>query len=97
MQSFLFVLKTVLYTTLLGLIAGAIVGFLPIHEEHPHQIFPTYLVSMVVCSLFSAISGLLIGVIMLFLKKDDLRMAVIFAFLLAVVALLVATWLLFNA
>jgi hypothetical protein len=97
MQHFLFVLKTILYTTLLGLIAGAVVGFLPIHEEHPHQIFPTYLISMVVCSLFSAVAGLLVGVVMLLLKNDNLRMAVVAAFLLAIFALLLATWLLIKS
>jgi hypothetical protein len=97
MQHFLFVLKTILYTTLLGLIAGAVVGFLPIHEEHPHQIFPTYLISMVVCAFFSAVAGLLVGLVMLFLKNDNLRMAVVAAFLLAIFALLLATWLLIKS
>ncbi len=64
MTKFLFVLKCLLANLAIALIVGLLAGGLAgqFSDEHPHQIFPTWLVTTVLVGLAGLVGSLLISV-----------------------------------
>jgi hypothetical protein len=74
MNHFIFILKTVAISIFISGLFGTLTGFFWSMKspEHPHQLFPNWIVTLVVSAFLALFVGIIIGGILSFSKKTNL-------------------------